>query len=47
MLHKLDGDPFESKLIEAELDYYLRSEAGMKTIAENYVGLPFDRLSRL
>lgn len=47
MLHKLDGDPFESKLIEAELDYYLRSEAGMKMIAENYVGLPFDRLSRL
>jgi p-hydroxybenzoate 3-monooxygenase len=44
MLHKLDVEPIEEKLIEAELDYYLRSEVGLKTIAENYVGLPFDRL---
>jgi p-hydroxybenzoate 3-monooxygenase len=34
----------DEKLIVAELDYYLHSEAGRRTIAENYVGLPFDRL---
>jgi p-hydroxybenzoate 3-monooxygenase len=44
MLHKLDGEPMDEKLIGAELDYYLRSEAGKNVIAENYVGLPFDRL---
>jgi len=44
LLHKLDRDPFDRKLVEAELDYYLHSEAGLKTIAENYVGLPYDRL---
>jgi p-hydroxybenzoate 3-monooxygenase len=44
MLHKLDGEPFEEKLIEAELDYFLRNEAGLRTIAENYVGLPYSRL---
>jgi p-hydroxybenzoate 3-monooxygenase len=44
MLHKLDGEPMDEKLIVAELDYYLHSEAGRRTIAENYVGLPFDRL---
>jgi len=44
MLHKLDGEPMDEKLIGAELDYYLHSETGKRTIAENYVGLPFDRL---
>ena len=44
MLHKLDNDDIERKLIDAELDYTLGSLAGRKTIAENYVGLPFDRL---
>jgi p-hydroxybenzoate 3-monooxygenase len=44
MLHKLDGEPMDEKLIGAELDYYLHSEAGKNVIAENYVGLPFDRL---
>jgi len=44
MLHKLDNEAIEQKLIDAELDYYLHSEAGLRTIAENYVGLPFDRL---
>jgi p-hydroxybenzoate 3-monooxygenase len=44
ILHKLDGEPMDEKLIVAELDYYLHSEAGRRTIAENYVGLPFDRL---
>lgn len=44
MLHKLDGEPIDEKLIGAELDYFLRTETGRKAIAENYVGLPFDRL---
>jgi len=44
MLHQFDGDEIDRKLVDAELDYYLNSEAGLKTIAENYVGLPFDRL---
>lgn len=44
MLHHLDGTDIDRKLIDAELDYYLNSEAGLTTIAENYVGLPFDRL---
>jgi p-hydroxybenzoate 3-monooxygenase len=28
----------------AELDYFTSSEAGLKTIAENYVGLPYEQL---
>lgn len=31
-----------TKLQEAELDYLMHSEAGQRTIAENYVGLPLD-----
>ncbi|WOX07000.1 4-hydroxybenzoate 3-monooxygenase [Microbulbifer pacificus] len=42
MLHKLENDDIERKLIEAELDYTLSSDAGRRTIAENYVGLPYD-----
>ena len=45
MLHKLDRDDIDRKLVDAELDYYLESEAGLTTIAENYVGLPFDKLA--
>jgi len=45
MLHKLDNDDIERKLIEAELDYTLTSDAGRRTIAENYVGLPYEHLS--
>ena len=44
MLHTLDNDAIERKLVDAELDYTLNSLSGQKTIAENYVGLPFDRL---
>ncbi len=44
MLHGFDQDDIDRKLVDAELDYYLNSEAGLTTIAENYVGLPFDRL---
>ena len=46
MLHRLGRDDIDRKLVDAELDYYLNSEAGLKTIAENYVGLPFERLDQ-
>ncbi|HEX6994263.1 MAG TPA: 4-hydroxybenzoate 3-monooxygenase [Gammaproteobacteria bacterium] len=37
-----ETDTIDEKLRDAELDYVLHSEAGRKTIAENYVGLPLD-----
>jgi p-hydroxybenzoate 3-monooxygenase len=37
-----DTDPFERRILEAELDYVLHSVAGRTTLAENYVGLPFE-----
>jgi len=37
-----DDDAITLKLRDAELDYVLHSEAGLRTIAENYVGLPLD-----
>ena len=37
-----DDGPIAAKLQQAELDYLLHSEAGLRTIAENYVGLPLD-----
>jgi len=37
-----DDGPIAAKLQHAELDYLLHSEAGLSTIAENYVGLPLD-----
>ena len=44
MLHSLGESDIEEKLVAAELDYTLGSEAGRMTIAENYVGLPYDTL---
>ena len=37
-----DEGAIHAKLQEAELDYLMHSEAGLRTIAENYVGLPLD-----
>jgi p-hydroxybenzoate 3-monooxygenase len=37
-----DDGPIAAKFQAAELDYLVNSEAGMRTIAENYVGLPLD-----
>jgi p-hydroxybenzoate 3-monooxygenase len=31
-----------AKLQQAELDYLLHSDAALRTMAENYVGLPLD-----
>ncbi|MEA2216194.1 MAG: p-hydroxybenzoate 3-monooxygenase [Solirubrobacteraceae bacterium] len=40
MLHRAAGaGAFEQRLQRAQLDYVTRSEAGAKTLAENYVGL--------
>ncbi len=41
LLHRFpDEGPVAEQLQQAELDYLLHSEAGMRTIAENYIGLP-------
>ena len=43
MLHRFDGeDPFEHKVQVAELDYVCGSDAGSRSLAENYVGLPME-----
>jgi p-hydroxybenzoate 3-monooxygenase len=43
LTHRFDDDgAIGAKLQRAELDYLLHSEAGLRTIAENYVGLPLD-----
>ncbi|WP_341645486.1 4-hydroxybenzoate 3-monooxygenase [Thauera sp. SDU_THAU2] len=42
IMHKFNDDPIEHKIQLAELDYLMGSTAGQTTIAENYVGLPFD-----
>jgi p-hydroxybenzoate 3-monooxygenase len=45
MLHRFHGHtPFERRMQLAELDYITGSRAGMTTLAENYVGLPFEDL---
>jgi p-hydroxybenzoate 3-monooxygenase len=43
MLHRFnDHTPFERQMQLAELDYVAGSRAGATTLAENYVGLPFE-----
>lgn len=43
ILHRFPGnDDFGQRIRQAELDYFVRSEAGRRTIAENYVGLPYE-----
>lgn len=43
LLHDFSSHtPFDNRIQEAERDYYLHSRAGQTTIAENYVGLPFE-----
>ncbi|MFK4133903.1 4-hydroxybenzoate 3-monooxygenase [Pseudomonas luteola] len=43
LLHRFpDTDDFGRRIQQTELDYFLGSEAGRKTIAENYVGLPYE-----
>ncbi|WP_095097097.1 4-hydroxybenzoate 3-monooxygenase [Pseudomonas sp. Irchel 3A5] len=43
MLHRFpDNDSFSQRLQQTELDYFVGSDAGRRSIAENYVGLPFE-----
>jgi p-hydroxybenzoate 3-monooxygenase len=43
LLHRFpDTDNFGRRIQQTELDYFLSSEAGRTTIAENYVGLPYE-----
>jgi p-hydroxybenzoate 3-monooxygenase len=40
--HKFSDDPFNHRLQLAELDYLSGSTAALTSLAENYVGLPFE-----
>jgi p-hydroxybenzoate 3-monooxygenase len=43
LMHQFpDQGPIHAKLQHAELSYLMHSEAGRRTLAENYVGLPMD-----
>jgi p-hydroxybenzoate 3-monooxygenase len=43
MLHRFpDENPFDHRRQLAELDYITSSRAAAQSLAENYVGLPFD-----
>ena len=42
MLHRFNDDAFGQRMQLAELDYFTNSDAGLRTIAENYVGLPYE-----
>ena len=41
-MHKFGDDPINYRLQLAELDYLTGSVAGRTTMAENYIGLPFE-----
>ncbi len=42
MLHRFpDNIPYEEKLQQTELEYLFSSESALRSLAENYVGLPF------
>ncbi len=42
MLHTFpDSIEYDQKLQQTELDYLFSSEAAQRSLAENYVGLPF------
>ena len=45
MLHKFEEtSDFNEKMYNSEIEYYLKSDAGRRVIAEQYVGLPFDKV---
>ena len=45
MLHRFpDNDGFSQRIADSELAYFVDSEAGRTTIAENYVGLPYEAI---
>lgn len=46
ILHRFpDSDDFSQRIQQTELDYFVTSEAGRKTLAENYVGLPYEAIA--
>lgn len=48
LLHDFqDKSEFDKKMQEADRHYYLGSRAGLTTIAENYVGLPYEAVESL
>lgn len=44
MLHRLTDNAFDHRIQLAELDYFTSSEEGLRVIARNYVGLPYQIL---
>lgn len=42
LMHAFDGDAFSQRIQQAEQNYYTSTQAGLTTIAENYVGLPYE-----
>ena len=43
LMHRFpEASPFERRTQLAELDFVTGSETGARSLAENYVGLPFD-----
>jgi len=42
IMHNFSDDAFARRLQLAELDYLTESTAALNSLAENYVGLPFD-----
>jgi p-hydroxybenzoate 3-monooxygenase len=42
LTHKFSEDPFNHRLQLAELDYLTGSAAALTSVAENYIGLPFE-----
>jgi p-hydroxybenzoate 3-monooxygenase len=47
IMHKFSDDPFAHRLQLAELDYLGGSTAALTSLAENYVGLPFETSAQL
>ena len=46
LTHKFSEDPFAHRLQLSELDYLTGSDAALTSLAENYVGLPFERAAK-
>ncbi|WP_028214126.1 FAD-dependent monooxygenase [Paraburkholderia mimosarum] len=43
LLHEFsERDAFDKRMQRTDYDYYTTSEAGLETIAVNYVGLPYE-----
>ncbi|HEX2531543.1 MAG TPA: 4-hydroxybenzoate 3-monooxygenase [Burkholderiaceae bacterium] len=45
ILHKFSDDPFTQRIQLADLDYHTSSRVGRTSIAENYVGLPYESIA--